>query len=109
MVGFSLPKNYITDLEAFLRTRRSQTVSSSATSPTSEPAGNAPTPNELMAAKKTLREFSVPAVTNVATGPAIDTAGKNFELRTHHGAGEPILWLAKRGCECTPSTLPRAM
>ena len=35
-----------------------------------------------MAAEKTLREFSVPAVTNVATGPAVDTAGKNFELRT---------------------------
>ncbi|XP_021317715.1 uncharacterized protein LOC110435931 [Sorghum bicolor] len=35
-----------------------------------------------MATEKTLREFSVPTVTNVATGPAVDTAGKNFELRT---------------------------
>ncbi|XP_021309105.1 uncharacterized protein LOC110432654 [Sorghum bicolor] len=35
-----------------------------------------------MAAEKTLREFSMPTVTNVATGPAVDTAGKNFKLRT---------------------------
>ncbi|XP_021321698.1 uncharacterized protein LOC110437552 [Sorghum bicolor] len=35
-----------------------------------------------MAAEKTLCEFSVPAVTNLASGPAIDTADKNFELRT---------------------------
>jgi len=35
-----------------------------------------------MAAEKTLREFSMPAVPNVATGLAVDTAGKNFELRT---------------------------
>ena len=82
MPGFSLPENYISDPEALLRTRRSRTVSSSATPPTSEPAGTTPTPNELMAAEKTLREFSVPTVTNVATDPAVDTAGKNFELRT---------------------------
>ena len=82
MPGFSLPENYIFDPEAILRSRRSQTVSSSATPPTSEPAGTAPTPNKLMATEKTLREFSMPVVTNMATGPAVDTVGKNFELRT---------------------------
>ena len=60
MPGFSLPENYISDPEALLRTRRSRTVSSSATPPTIEPVGTAPTPNELMAVEKTLREFSVP-------------------------------------------------
>jgi hypothetical protein len=58
-----------------------------------------------MAAEKTLHEFSVPAVTNVATGPAVDTAGKNFELRT----GLITMVQASPFCECTPSTLPEAM
>ena len=80
MTGFVLPENFTEDPEALLRTRRSRAVSSSATPPTEQPAGSAPTSTEIMA--KSLREFSVPAVTNVATGPAVDTAGRNFELRT---------------------------
>ena len=80
MTGFVLPENFTNDPEALLRTRRSRTVSSSATQPTEQPAGSAPTQPKIMA--KSLREFSVPAVTNVATGPAVDKAGKNFELHT---------------------------
>ena len=82
MTGFVLLENFTDDPEALLRTRRSRTVSSSADHSTEQPAGSAPTPTEIMVLDKSLREFSVPAVTNVATGPAVDTAGKNFELRT---------------------------
>jgi hypothetical protein len=32
-------------------------------------------------AQKSLREFSVPTVANVPTGPAVNIGDKNFELR----------------------------
>ena len=33
-------------------------------------------------AKKTLREFSVPSTTNVATGPNVNVGNMNFELKS---------------------------
>ena len=33
-------------------------------------------------AKKTLRDFSIPSATNVATGPNVDVGDMNFELKS---------------------------
>jgi hypothetical protein len=43
-------------------------------------------------AQKSLYEFSIPAITNVPTGPAVNIGDKNFG---HHGTGQSILWTAK--------------
>ena len=81
MTGFSLPENFVQNLEALLRKNRSRTSSSSATLPTNEPVASAP--SELVEmAQKSLHEFSIPAVANVPTGPVVNVADKNFELRT---------------------------
>ena len=79
MTGFSLPENYILNPEALLRKNRSRTSSSA--SPSSETVAAAPSALNKMA-QKTLHEYSIPAVTNVPTGPAINVGDKNFELRT---------------------------
>jgi hypothetical protein len=81
MTGFSLPNNYTADPQALLRKNRSRTASSSATLPTNEPV--TPTPSATIAmAQKSLHEFSIPAVTNVPTRPAVNIGDKNFELQT---------------------------
>jgi hypothetical protein len=36
-------------------------------------------------AQKSLREFSIPAVANVPTGPTVNLGDRNFELRTTGG------------------------
>ena len=79
MTGFSLSENYNPNPEALLRKNRSHTSSSA--SPSCEPVTAAPSATNEMA-QKTIREYSVPAVTNVPTGPAINVGDKNFELRT---------------------------
>lgn len=79
MTGFSLPENFVQNPEALLRKNRFRT--SSTASPSSKPVTAAPTTQEM--AQKTLHEYSVPAVTNVPTGPTINVVGdKNFELQT---------------------------
>ena len=81
MTGFQLPENYTADPEALLRKSRSRTSSSSA-SPTAVETV-APAPAEPVAmAQKSLREFSVPAVANVPTGPVAPVGDRNFELKT---------------------------
>ena len=80
MPGFDLLENYIQNLEALLRRNWSRTVSSSTIPPRAEPTGTTQTSTEEMAC--TLHEFFVPTVTNMPTGPVVDTAEKNFELRT---------------------------
>ena len=77
MTGFSLSENYILNPEALLRKNRSCTSSSA--SPSSKTVAAAPSATNEMA-YKTLHEYSVPAVTNVPTGPAINVGDKNFEL-----------------------------
>jgi hypothetical protein len=80
MTSFSLPDNFTTDLEALLRKNRSHTTSS-ATPPTNEPV--TPTPSATIAVdQKSLREFSIPAVANVPSGPAVNICDKNFKLCT---------------------------
>src|ERR687888_2724420 len=81
MTGFSLSENFIQNPEELLRKNRSRTSSSSATPPTNKPVASAP--SELVEmAQKSFREFSVPAIANVPTGPVVNVADKNFELRT---------------------------
>jgi len=79
MTGFSLPENYIPNPDALLRKNRSRTSSSASSS--SKPVAVAPSATNEMA-QKTLREYSVPAITNVPTGPAINVGDQTFELRT---------------------------
>ena len=71
MTGFALPTNFIDNPESLLRKVQ----------PHVEPVIPAPSvPNNM--AKKTLREFSVPAVTNIPVGPNINVDDVNFELKS---------------------------
>lgn len=85
MSGFLLPENFIENPEALLRKNRSRTASSSSSSSTGAATIGtdipAPTVPQAMA-QKSLLDFSVPAVANVPTGPVVNVADKNFELRT---------------------------
>ena len=81
MSGFNLPTNFTEDPEALLRKSRSRTSSSSASPAAVESVTPAPTVPIAMA-QKSLREFSVPAVANVPTGPAAPVGDRNFELKT---------------------------
>ena len=69
MTGFSLPENYIDNLERLVRRTRPRVVPPLAILPAQEPIQEAPLVLEAMA-EKTLREFSVPSIDNVATGPS---------------------------------------
>ena len=80
MTGFDLPNNYIQNLEALQRKKRSQTTSSSATPPTFEPVTPAPSATPIRA--KTLCDSSTPVVANVPIGPTINVGDGNFELCT---------------------------
>ena len=79
MTGFALPENFNPNPEALLRKSRSRT--SHPAIPTAEPVTSSPVVPDAMAGK-TLREFSVPQVANVPTGPAVNVGDKNFELRS---------------------------
>jgi hypothetical protein len=80
MSGFDLLEKFIPNSEALLRKKGSHASSSSATPLTTKPLTPVPAATVAMA-QKSLHEFSVPAVANVPTGPAINI-GDNFELRT---------------------------
>ena len=83
MTGFSLPENYTSNPEALLRQKkRSRASSSAAPPPTDEPPVTPAPVTTFLMAGKTLREFSVPSVANVPTGPAVKPADKSFELRS---------------------------
>ena len=81
MAGFSLPENYIDNLEKLVRRARLRVVPPLAILPAQEPISDAPLAIEAMA-EKTLREFSVPSTDNVATGPNINVGDVNFELKS---------------------------
>ena len=78
MTGFSLPENFTSNPEALLRQKKRSRASSSVAPP---PTEESPVTTLLMAGKM-LREFSVPSVANVPTGPAVNPADKSFELRS---------------------------
>ena len=69
MTGFSLPKYYTDNLEMLVRRAQPRVVPPLAILPAQEPISEAPLVLEAMA-EKTLREFSVPSIDNVATGPS---------------------------------------
>ena len=81
MSGFDLPNNFVLDLEALLRKKGSHASTSSTTLPTTEPLTPIPAAIITMA-QKSLREFSVPAISNAPIGPVVNIRDKNFELRT---------------------------
>src|SRR6185312_6117635 len=80
MSGFSLPTNFIENPEKLVRMVQPRVVPPPISQSTSEPASQAPL-TELMA-EKTLRDFSDPSATNVATGPNVDVGDVNFELKS---------------------------
>jgi hypothetical protein len=86
-----LSDNFIPDPEALLRKKGSRASTSSATPSTTELLTPVPAATTTMA-QKSLYEFSIPAITNVPTGPAVNIGDKNFG---HHGTGQSILWTAK--------------
>jgi len=81
MTGFFLPKNYTYNPEKLVRRERLCVVPLLAILPAQEPISKAPIAIEAMA-EKTLREFSVPSTTNVASGPDINIGDVNFELKS---------------------------
>ena len=81
MTGFSLPENYTENLEKLVRRSQPRVVPPPATLPIKKPSSRAPIIPEAMA-EKTLREFSVPSTTNVATGPSVNVGNVNFELKS---------------------------
>ena len=81
MSGFSLPTNFVENPEKLMRRVRPRVVPPPISQSTREPASQAPLITELMA-EKTLRDFSVPSTTNVATGPNVDVGDMNFELKS---------------------------
>ena len=80
MTSFSLPENYTENPEKLVRTSRPCVVPPPATVPAKKPCLEALTVPEAMA-EKTLHEFSVPSISNVATGPNVNIGDINFELR----------------------------
>ena len=80
MSGFSLLTNFVENLEKLVRRVQPRVVPPPLSQATSEPASQAPS-TELMA-EKTLCDFSVPSVANVATGRNVDVGDVNFELKS---------------------------
>ena len=80
MTGYKLSENYIENLEALLRKKRSCIASSFATSPTVKPVTPAPSATLIMS--KTLRDYSIPIVANMPVGPTVNIGDGNFELHT---------------------------
>ena len=81
MTAFVLPTNFIDNPESLLRKVQPHVVPLSVTLPATEPVIPTPSAPNTMA-EKTLREFSVPAVTNVPVGPNINVDDVNFEVKS---------------------------
>ena len=81
MSGFSLPTNFVENPEKLVRRTQPRVIPPLAILLAQEPIQEAPLAIEAMT-EKTLREFSVPSTDNVATGPNINVADVNFELKS---------------------------
>ena len=81
MTDFSVPENYTENPEKFMRRSRPRVIPPPATLLEKKPSSKAPIVREAMA-EKTLREFSVPSVAKVATGPNVNVGDVNFELKS---------------------------
>ena len=82
MSSFSLPTNFIENPEKLVRRVQPRVVPPQLSLSTSEPAFLAPATTTKPMAEKTLRNFSVPSATNVATRPNVDVVDVNFELKS---------------------------
>ena len=80
MSGFSLPTNFVENPEKLMRRVRPRIVAPPISQSTSKLASQAPSTEHM--AEKTLRDFSVPSVTNVATGPNVNVGDVNSELKS---------------------------
>jgi hypothetical protein len=78
MTGFSLPTNFVENLEKLVRRVRPRIVPPKITLSASDLAIQAPEPM----AEKTLHDFSIPSAANVATEPNVDVGDVNFELKS---------------------------
>jgi hypothetical protein len=81
MSGHDLLENFVDNSEALLRKMKSYAPTSSAVPSTTAPLTSVSATTTTMA-QKSFREFSVPAVANVPTGPAVNLRDKNFEICT---------------------------
>jgi hypothetical protein len=81
MSGHHLQENFIDNLEALLRKKRTCAPTSSAIPPTTAPLTFVSATTTTMA-QKSLREFSISAVANVTTRSAVNLEDKNFEIYT---------------------------
>ena len=82
MSGFSLPTNFVENLEKLVRRVRPRIVPPPISQSTSKPASQAPSTITEPMAEKTLHDFSVSSAANVATGPNVDVGDMNFELKS---------------------------
>jgi len=82
MTGFSLPTNFVENPEKLVRRVRPRVIPPQLSLSPSEPAFQAPATTTKPMAEKTLRDFSIPSATNVATGPSADVGDVNFELKS---------------------------
>jgi hypothetical protein len=69
MTDFSLPTNFVENSEKLMRRVRPRVVPPQIILSATEPVIQGPS---TVIAEKTLRDFSVPSATNVATGPNTD-------------------------------------
>jgi hypothetical protein len=72
---------FLESVKGLLRKKGSHASTSSTTPLKTELLIPVPAATTTMA-QKSLREFSVPAVANMPTGPAVNIGDKNFEIRT---------------------------
>ena len=82
MSGFSLPTNFIENLEKLVRRVRPRVIPPQLSQSTSEPTFQAPSTITEPMAEKTLRDFSIPSAASVATRPNVDVGDVNFELKS---------------------------
>jgi hypothetical protein len=90
-----LPTTFIKNPESFLKKAQPRVDPSSTTPSATEPVTPVPfVPNTM--ADKTLHKYSIPTVSNMPVGPAVNMGDANFveDRPNHDGAGKSILWIA---------------
>jgi hypothetical protein len=79
MTGFSLPINFVENLDKLVRRVRPHVIPPQIILSVTEPFIQAPS---TVMAEKTLHNFSIPSANNVATGPHVDVGDVKFELKS---------------------------
>jgi hypothetical protein len=78
MTDFSLLTNFVENPEQLVRRVQPRVVPPHIILSATEPVIHAPS---IVMAEKTLHDFSIPSITNVAIGPNIEVWDVNFELK----------------------------